>query len=332
MAVLAHQYSSRNLRRSVVGATLASVIGVAIIGWTSGGYTELSEMPITAPPDVVRTDLRWGAFEVEPVTRSNAAQPTSWTLWTTVRLADADPRFEYNLLGGTARLHLADGTVIWQRIGRRTGLSPRGVRPGDLEWAFEASDDEAGARIGVARLSLVELQSLAAHGGRLEFEGRVDALAVEDWGSLPLTPGAELNRESSRFRILSVRPPGGSGPFLRFFGETTRSYLDIPEGGHTGYTSFALVNRELGVGLVVPVQSRGQGHAMVFAGGSTAIAFAHELDVPLIFLESGQVPAVDETWMRGAELMVMPAVSVGGYPIVAELEDVRIELDESVLR
>ncbi len=71
---------------------------------------------------------------------------------------------------------------------------------------------------------------------------------------------------------------------------------------------------------------------MVFAGGSTATAFAHELDVPLIFLESGQVPAVDATWLGGAELMIMPSVSVGGYPIVAELEDVRIELDESVLR
>ena len=155
---------------------------------------------------------------------------------------------------------------------------------------------------------------------------------LEDWGSLPLTPGAELNRESSRFRILSVRPTGGSGPFLRFFGETTRSYLDIPEGGFTGYTSFALVNRALGVGLVVPVQRRGQGHAMVLAGGATATAFSHELDVPLMFIERGQVPAVDETWLGGAELMVMPAVSVGGYPIVAELEDVRIVLDENRMR
>ncbi|MEE8146315.1 MAG: hypothetical protein V3T24_01825, partial [Longimicrobiales bacterium] len=225
-AVLAHQYSSRNLRRSVVGATLGGVIGLSILGWTSVGYAELSEMPVTAPPDVVRTDLRWGAFEVEPVSRSNAAQPTSWTLSTTVRLADADPRFEYNLLGATARLHLADGTVIWRRIRRRTRLSPSGERPGNLEWPFEASDDRAaGARIEVARLSLVELQSLAAHGGRLEFDGRVDALAIDDWGSLPLTAGAELKRESSRFRVLSVRPPGGSGSFLRFFAETTRSYL-----------------------------------------------------------------------------------------------------------
>ena len=30
--------------------------------------------------------------------------------------------------------------------------------------------------------------------------------------------------------------------------------------------------------------------------------------------------------------MVMPAISVGGYPIVAELEDVRIDLDESTMR
>lgn len=57
-----------------------------------------------------------------------------------------------------------------------------------------------------------------------------------------------------------------------------------------------------------------------------------ELDVPLVFLDRGQVPAVDSTWLRGAELMIMPAVSVGGYPIVAELEDVHIELDESALR
>jgi hypothetical protein len=51
-----------------------------------------------------------------------------------------------------------------------------------------------------------------------------------------------------------------------------------------------------------------------------------------MFLERGQVPAVDDTWLRGADLMVMPAISVGGYPIVAELEDVRIELDESTMR
>ena len=30
--------------------------------------------------------------------------------------------------------------------------------------------------------------------------------------------------------------------------------------------------------------------------------------------------------------MIIRTMSVGGYPIVAELEDVRIELDESVLR
>ncbi len=71
---------------------------------------------------------------------------------------------------------------------------------------------------------------------------------------------------------------------------------------------------------------------MVFVGGSTATAFANELDVPLVFLDRGQAPAVDSTWLLGAELMIMPAVSVGGYPIVAELEDVHIELDERALR
>jgi hypothetical protein len=185
----------------------------------------------------------------------------------------------------------------------------------------------------VARLSLVQLQSLAANGGRLEFSGRVDALAIEEWGSLPLVAGAELIRESSRFRVLSVGSQGGSGPFLQFFSETTGSYLDVPEGGRTGYTRYALVNRELGVGIVVPpIRSRGQGHAMLFAGGSVATGVLHDVGVPLIYRESGQVPAVDATWMRGAELMIMPSVSVGGYPIVAELEDVHIELDESVLR
>ena len=71
---------------------------------------------------------------------------------------------------------------------------------------------------------------------------------------------------------------------------------------------------------------------MVFAGGTRTSAAVHDLDVPLVFLESGQVPAVDETWLQSAELMILPTVSVGGFPIVAELEDVRIELDESVLR
>ncbi|MEE8147932.1 MAG: hypothetical protein V3T24_10030 [Longimicrobiales bacterium] len=326
VAVLAYQYSSRNLRRSVIGLTLASVAGLAVLGWTSGGYANLSEMPVTASPDVVRTDLQWGSFEVEAVTPRDGGDPQTWTLWTTVRLADPDPRFDYVLVGATARLHMADGTVTQRRIGR-IELSPYGQRPGDFEWLFEASDDgTAVARIEAARLSWVEVQSVMADGAWLEFDGRVEALAAEEWGSLPLTAGAELTGESSRFRVLSVRPPGGSGPFLRFFGETIHSYLDIPEGGTRGYTRYALVNRELGEGLVVPVESRANRHAMIFAGGSVAGAARFDLDVPWVFNEEGRERAVDETWTEGAELMIMPSVSVGGYPIVAEVEDVRIKL------
>ena len=333
VAVLAYQYSSRNLRRSVVGVTLGSVVGLGILGWTGAGYTRASEMPVTASPDVVRTDLRWGPFEVEPVPTRNGGEPQTWALRTTLRLADADARLEYVLLGATARLHMADGTVHRRANPRRIELSPYGQWPGDFEWLFEPSDDGASmVGIEVAHLSWEDVQSLAANGGRFEFEGRVEVLAAEEWGSLPLTVGAERTGESSRLRVLSVRPAGGSGPFLTFFGETTQSYLDIPDGGRTSYTRYALVNRELGEGLVTPVVPRGFGHAMLFAGGSLALARVHELDVPWVFTESGRERAVDETWTDGAELMIMPTVSVGGYPVVAELEDVRIELDEEGLR
>ncbi len=333
VAVLAYQYSSRNLRRSVVGVTLGSVVGLGILGWTGAGYTRMSEMPVTASPDVVRTDLRWGPFEVEPVPTSNGGEPQTWALRTTLRLADADARLEYVLLGATARLHMRDGTVHRRANPRRIELSPYRQWPGDFEWLFEPPDDGAPmVGIEVAHLSWEEVQSLAANGGRFEFDGRVEVLAAEEWGSLPLTVGAERTGESSRLRVLSVRPAGGSGPFLTFFGETTQSYLDIPDGGRTSYTRYALVNRELGEGLVTPVVPRGFGHAMLFAGGSLALARVHELDVPWVFTESGRERAVDETWTDGAELMIMPTVSVGGYPVVAELEDVRIELDEEGLR
>ena len=211
----------------------------------------------------------------------NGGEPQTWALRTTLRLADADARLEYVLLGATARLHMADGTVHRRANPRRIELSPYGQWPGDFEWLFEPSDDGASmVGIEVAHLSWEDVQSLAANGGRFEFEGRVEVLAAEEWGSLPLTVGAERTGESSRLRVLSVRPAGGSGPFLTFFGETTQSYLDIPDGGRTSYTRYALVNRELGEGLVTPVVPRGFGHAMLFAGGSLALARVHELDVP----------------------------------------------------
>ena len=52
-----------------------------------------------------------------------------------------------------------------------------------------------------------------------------------------------------------VRRPGGSGPLLRFFGETMHTYPGISVGGRMDFTRYALVNRGLGEGLVVPVKS-----------------------------------------------------------------------------
>ena len=59
-----------------------------------------------------------------------------------------------------------------------------------------------------------------------------------------------------------------------------------------------------------------------------ASAVLHELDVPWVFTESGRERAVDEAWTEGAELVILSSESVGGYPIVAEHGDVRIELEQ----
>ena len=88
---------------------------------------------------------------------------------------------------------------------------------------------------------------------------------------------------------------------------------------------------ELQSDLYRPLAQREEGPDL-WRHHSVATGVLHDVGILWIFQESGQVPAVDATWMRGAELMIIPSVSVGGYPIVAELDDVHIELDQSALR
>ena len=328
MAVLAHQYSTRNLRRTVIGATLGSVAGLVFLGWTSMPSDELR--PDTASAEVVRADVRFGAFEPEPVASNNGGVQPDWRLWTTVHVVDLDPGFEYTLRDVTALLHLSDGSVRRVHTERPVALGPMGEQPGGLEWLFEAPDaDEAGARIEVARLSFSEVQLLAAEGARIEMKGWVDVLATEEWGSLTLAAGTELTGESSRARVLSVRPSGGSGPLLELFIEGTHRYLTLDHYVATpGHVRYALVNRELGQGLLVPVESRGvREHDMVLEGPGNASSARIDLDVPWVFTDGGRVRAVDEAWTDGAEVMIIRSVSAGGYNIALERQDVRIDLD-----
>ena len=256
--------------------------------------------------------------------------PRDWILWTTVRLADPDPRFEYKLRDVTVLLHLSDGSVRRVHMTRPVALGPMGEQPGGLEWPFGSPDaDVAGARIEAARLSSSEVQLLAAEGARIELRGRVEVVAAEEWGSLPLSAGAEATRESSRARVLAVRPPGGSGPLLELFIETTMAFLNLDGRGRIeGNVRYALVNRELGQGLLVPPElSRMRPHGMVVELWANTRAARIDLDVPWVFAEGGWVRAVDETWTQGAELMIIRTASAGGYNVVIEPQDVRIQLD-----
>jgi len=244
-------------------------------------------------------------------------------------MADLDPRFEYTLRDVSTLLHLSDGSVRRVHLTRPVALGPIGEQPGGLEWLFDAPDtDVAGARIEVARLSSSEVQLLAAEGARIELRGRVEVVAAEEWGSLPLSAGAEATRESSRARVLAVRPPGGSGPLLELFIETTLAFLNLDGRSRIdGNVRYALVNRELGQGILVPVESRRvRSHDMVIELVANTRAARIDLDVPWVFTDDGRVRAVDETWTRGAELMIIRTASVGGYNIALE-QDVRIESD-----
>ena len=326
LAVLAHQYSTRNLRRGVIGATLGSVAGLVLLGWTSQLSDEL--WPVTVADDFVQTELRFGEFETEPVARDDAGERPDWMLWTTVRLADPDPRFEYKLRDVTVLLYLSDGSVRRVHNTRPVALGPMGEQPGGLEWPFGSPDaDVAGARIEAARLSSSEVQLLAAEGARIELRGRVEVVAAEEWGSLPLSAGAKARGESSGARVLAVRTPGASGPLLELFIESTRAFLDLDGRRIAGHVRYALVNRELGQGILVRAELRRERpHGMVVEWLANTRAARVDLDVPWVFVDGGRVRAVDESWTDDAELMIIRTASAGGYNVALE-QDVRIELD-----
>jgi len=133
---------------------------------------------------------------------------------------------------------------------------------------------------------------------------------------------------------MSVRPTEGVGPLLKFFHERTSSYHGMLRRAGSSYTRYALVNRELGQGLLGAVESdpRAIRHGMIIDGGPVTSGGVSSLDIPWAFSESSRARAVDGTWTDGAQLMIIRTKSVGSYPIEVERQDVRLELEADWLR
>jgi hypothetical protein len=339
--VLLYQYSSRNLRRSVVTAVAGSVLGLVLLGAISvpTGAPNVA----TAPPELIGSEIVWGPFDVEPLPRRNAGEAPTWALRTTIQLDGTAPRYEYALLGATTRLELADGTVVdSRRFGtgpltpttgrilsatatRGVSVSARGSDPVDPDWLIQRVDDPGPDRVVVAHLSRPQLELLAAEGGRLELTGgRVDVLASRELGSLPVSSGADIEADARRFRVLSVGSAGSGGPLVEVYSEEVRAYASGLLPRTNEYTRFALVNRSTREGVAAAVQRRATyRHGSVLAGGWFTRTGRLLIETPTVVEDGGLVPARSSAWFADAELMIIEVTSVGGYPVTGAV-DVRL--------
>lgn len=332
-SVLAYQYQRRNVRRSAWATVVGSVAGIVLLGAISA--PAMNSGAATVSSDIIRSDVRWGDFDVEPLPRGRADAGEAWALRTTIQLGDVDPRYEYALRTGFARLTLADGTELQSRI--RSGplltsasgglvaawnelpLSPAGAGPVGSEWTVDPLAELVAERLVVAHLSQAQLDLLRAEGGRLDLvRARVDVKTASEIGTLPLEMGATAEAPGQRFSVLSVGTAGSAGSMADIRWERVREYMDRQVFMPLDYVGYAFVDPATRDGVMAPSTRQYRlGHAAVFVGGWSTLSYTVAVETPTVFEDGRTVPARSADWFANSELLLIGVSSIGDYPIEA---------------
>lgn len=340
-SILAYQYQRRNVRRSVWATVVGCALGGVLLGAMSTPPTPATMA--TVPDQIIRTDVVWGDFDIEPLPRFRIDGGAVWALRTTIELGEVDPRYEYAFHEARARLTLADGTELERNfrgplLSRSTGTlvaaaGDPAAGAGDAlsgsEWTIGSVPDFVSERLVVAHLTQAQLDLLRSEGGELELiRTWVDVKEAREIGTMPLDPSSTLEDDGQTFTIESVGTAGSAGAMAGVRWERVREDMGRQIFLPLDYVGYAFVDPSSRTGVLAPYSREYTlGRSAVFLGGWSTLTYEVAVETPTVFEDGQTIPARSSEWFAESELLLIGVSSIGTYPLEAstEVRDITME-------
>lgn len=318
LLLLGHQYLTGSVLR---GRWLVAALALVVLLLPPSASARLTPSAASPPAagevqEAIRPEeVRISALHRRPGNRVDVG----------ISFGGLKPAHHYRLLSPVV-LVSREGEAV--RVGleerpARTGLS-RTPPPLDGEWTWlsgEPRQPDSYRQMLSLELSPSQRALLSRPGTRVVVRADLEVLRATVVGSLPLRGGAALAGGGRRIRVLTVEN-SPQGPLLELSGSILASDR-APQG------SGAMVIDPWSAPAPVLVH-RGRREALALdlttgsgGGGGLVLPGARTTTMTGEFAASrgrspGSWPAVDEEWLREAELVLFRWVSVGSYPVTLE--------------
>lgn len=314
--VLAHQYRTRNLLRSVMIAAGILIAGLAVpLVWSQQAQAPApAAAPATLPEALSAATLAVGE------TRMDAGEDP----WIGLQLNGASDVHQYLLIHPVARLHGRDGSSVpveFHSSDPHLSLnSPLPRLEGETTWLGERTFPPGIIKMVRVRLSPEQRAALRRGDARLTLEGSLEVRAARVWADLPLATGANAASGGRRVRVVRVENSGGR-PVV----ELDREFVGSPSGrgSRLSESRFDVVDHV----LVNPAS--GEAVALRQAGGSGS-SFGLVLPGPDAWttrqtfeLGRDSDSGITDRWLRQARLHLIEWVTVGSAPVGVTAPPVR---------
>ena len=313
LAVLAHQYVTRDRRRSVS-------LGVAWwVVWTGIGILGPAPASVEAgAPGPPPGELREPTLVID----SPRAQGDD-DHYFPVGLGNTDPRHRYTLISAAVRVREADGTqsVIPIRPPDHLTLTEPGVRAFELDrpGSGRAAPSESRRTLRLP-LSRDHIERARRGETQLVLEGRLAVSEAVRVARLPLEPGFQVRRSGWRIRLGQIdtsRSPVQLSVEISLVGSQGRVAERSPTFALFGEAmEVALVNPDLGEGIRLRSRLGGTHSGLLVIPGAAVRRVRHTYEPTPVQIEGQEV---DQEWFSDAHLVIAEWKPLGSYPVQSHI-------------
>ena len=342
VVVVVYQYRRRRLKPAVTIAVAGAVLSFMVVMWWPPSYVDLGSAQPAAPPtetSAVGVVLDAGQQRVTDTFGINQRTARKKDVMVRTIVSGAPPEFRARAVVARSRLELPAGVVVQTGTGRTGYLISSGS-----SMAQEPSIEAAlgGARLVTrafrppdspdewTRVLQIEEQMFAAHRnetGRLTANIDIHFERPLLRATLPLVEGAHTDLDRAHIEIARViRRATGCTVLLRM------SFVEQLFSRHF-YPNFMFLLRNRTRGEAAWSEGNGMGDS--FSGGLFWIPTPHvggrgfvleqpQLDFPPRSWASASAVDLDESWVSGAEFVILETIPAGRVTRTVTIENFRL--------
>jgi hypothetical protein len=303
IALLAHQYLTRDVRR-----------GIALMALLLGAEVVLAFEPVPRSPAATAApapaELRAARLVIDSIRVSQS--PLGAQVEVDIAFAGSLPAHQYWLMSPKIRIHRRDSTALVSRAYTMVLLNSPQIVTDGVPWPAETFGFAERLTFPVSE---AQREALSRGNAALTLEADIEVREAREVERLPVERGAAAARNGNRFRIADVTMAGNRPSVtLRHSSVSpdpaTAGFFDWREG-----YEYALVNEQRAESR--PLHRAHSAGATGFMIASSIEAI-HARTLVAWAVLAGAAESVDRTWLDQARLVIVQWVPAGSYAVRAE--------------